>query len=81
MALADVDGDGTLDIVVPSNQGNSVIIYLNAGDGTFGSPVEFGVGGQPSAIAWATWTATAASTSSPRIGIASTVSPRLNKKT
>lgn len=39
IALADFNGDGNLDIVVSNFTSNTVAVFLNNGDGTFGEPV------------------------------------------
>jgi hypothetical protein len=53
ISVADVNGDGKLDLIIANNQGASVTILLGNGDGTFtpaaGSPVTVGSG--PYAIA------------------------------
>jgi hypothetical protein len=55
VALADMDGDGRLDLVsaafVPGGTVNVVGVMHGAGDGTFGPPTAFTVGGQPSGLA------------------------------
>jgi len=49
--VGDFNGDGRLDIAVPNlNQGN-VSIFLGNGDGNFGGPVNYDVGGGPNQIA------------------------------
>lgn len=39
IALADFNGDGRLDIAVSNYASNTISIFLNKGDGSFGSPV------------------------------------------
>ena len=39
LAVADLNGDGKLDLVVPDAASDSVIIFLGNGDGTFGNPL------------------------------------------
>src|SRR5207253_2744498 len=44
---ADVDGDGHADLVVADNASNTISVLLNQGNGTFGAPVQYGVGVHP----------------------------------
>lgn len=39
IALADFNGDGKLDIAVSNYASNTIAVFLNRGDGTFGAPV------------------------------------------
>ena len=39
IALADFNGDGKLDIAVSNYASNTISVFLNKGDGTFGAPV------------------------------------------
>ena len=50
-ALADVDGDGKLDLVGVNNSGNAVTIWPGRGDGTFGASSEVPAGLNPGRIA------------------------------
>jgi DNA/RNA endonuclease YhcR with UshA esterase domain len=45
-AVADVNGDGKIDIIIPNSGviSNSVSIFINNGNGTFASKVDYGVG-------------------------------------
>ncbi len=45
VVLADVNGDGKLDIVVPNYQSNTLAVVLGNGDGTFQPPVTYTSGG------------------------------------
>ncbi|WP_165229176.1 FG-GAP repeat domain-containing protein [Aquisphaera insulae] len=47
----DLDGDGHLDLAVADNYDNAVLVYLNAGDGSFRPPAGIPVGFGPGAIA------------------------------
>jgi len=49
VALADLNGDGKLDIAAASGRGVSVL--LNAGTGTFGPAADYGIGTNPFSIA------------------------------
>ncbi len=51
LALADIDGDGALDMVVLDASNDSAVVVLGRGDGSFGLPVAFGVGGLPIFVA------------------------------
>ena len=45
--VADIDGDGDGDLAVPNALSNSVSIYMNTGDGTFASSVDYPTAGEP----------------------------------
>ncbi len=47
VAVADVDGDGDPDLLVPIYSQNAVYLQRNNGDGTFAAPVSFAVGAFP----------------------------------
>jgi hypothetical protein len=51
VALADVNGDGKLDIVTTAYGINSVSVLLGNGDGTFQAPLNFAVGNDPASVA------------------------------
>ena len=53
MKAADVNGDGSLDLVVAARGGHSYVVMLGDGRGGFAAPQEFGVAGAISALA--TW--------------------------
>ncbi len=44
VALADLNGDGKLDLIVPNSGDNNVMVRLGNGDGTFGAETEVSVG-------------------------------------
>jgi hypothetical protein len=48
--LADLDGDGKLDVVVVNQRTLDASVLYNQGNGTLGSEVRFGVGGEPSQV-------------------------------
>jgi hypothetical protein len=50
MMLADVDGDGTRDILVANQGSSSVSCFLNKGNGTFAPQVTIGTTEQPSTV-------------------------------
>jgi hypothetical protein len=50
VAVADLNGDGKLDVVVVNSRNNTVGTFLNKGDGTFGGQHAYG-GGAPVAVA------------------------------
>jgi hypothetical protein len=52
--LRDVDGNGTLDLVIADFTGSAVWILPGNGDATFGSPVIVPVGGNPADLAFLT---------------------------
>ncbi len=47
LALADLDGDGALDLVVTHYAQNAISVLLNHGNGSFGPPVNYTVGTYP----------------------------------
>ena len=51
VALADLKGDGNLDIVTADYQGNTVSILFGNGTGTFSAPTEYPVGLSPTSVA------------------------------
>jgi hypothetical protein len=50
LAVADFNGDGTLDLAVANNAGADVSILLGKGDGTFNQAPDLAVGQGPSAV-------------------------------
>jgi hypothetical protein len=50
VAVADIDADGKLDIVVANYDSNDVSVLLNDGSGGFGTPTNFSVGTNPKAV-------------------------------
>jgi hypothetical protein len=58
LAVADFNGDGRLDVAVTSRLGygkngyvGSILVFFGKGDGTFGKPDTYWLGGQPYAVA------------------------------
>ena len=51
VAVADVNGDGKLDLVTANEQSNSVSVLLGNGDGTFQAAVNYAVGSCPKSVA------------------------------
>ncbi len=51
MAVADVNGDGRLDVLTANFYSNDVSILLGNGDGTFRAQQRFAVGVGPSSVA------------------------------
>lgn len=51
MAIADVDGDGTPDIVTANTQNDTITVLLNDGSGGFGTYAWFATGALPGAVA------------------------------
>jgi Bacterial Ig-like domain (group 3)/FG-GAP-like repeat len=51
IALVDVNGDGTLDLITLNRLDKTVILRLGSGDGTFSQPLTFPVSGSPVAVA------------------------------
>ncbi|HZR28001.1 MAG TPA: FG-GAP-like repeat-containing protein [Terriglobales bacterium] len=51
MAVADFNKDGNLDLVIASDNTNSVAVLLGKGDGTFPAQVNYAVGTQPFGVA------------------------------
>jgi hypothetical protein len=50
LALADLDGDGSIDIVTANSYGDDISTFLGHGDGTFGAATDFPVGRAPASI-------------------------------
>jgi hypothetical protein len=50
VVLADVNGDGKLDIVTANRSANNFSVLLGNGNGNFQSQQRFGAGNQPSAL-------------------------------
>jgi hypothetical protein len=50
LALGDLNGDGSLDLVVTGNYLTQAYVLLGNGDGTFGSPAGFGSVNQPLSV-------------------------------
>ncbi|MCH8046527.1 MAG: VCBS repeat-containing protein, partial [Planctomycetes bacterium] len=51
VAVADLDGDGALDLVTANAVGDDVSVLLGLGDGTFAAPVRFAAGDRPGSVA------------------------------
>ena len=51
VAIADLDGDGHLDLVTANQAANTVSILLGNGDGTFRARTDFEAGGHPMSVA------------------------------
>jgi hypothetical protein len=51
VAVADVNGDGKLDIVTANSGSNNVSVLFGDGSGSFGAANNFAVGGNPSSVA------------------------------
>ena len=51
VAVADLNGDGKLDLVVADLTANAVFVLLGNGDGTFGPQQSFATGASPTAVA------------------------------
>ncbi len=51
VSIADLDGDGDLDIASADGSSDQVWVFSNAGDGTFGTQVAYSVGGYPFGVA------------------------------
>jgi hypothetical protein len=50
-ALADVDGDGDLDFVIPASNPSGLLVMRNDGDGAFAAPEVYGAGAEPWCVA------------------------------
>jgi hypothetical protein len=48
--LADLNGDGLLDLIVANGGGNDVLVYPGLGDGRFGAAMTFRVGTDPAGV-------------------------------
>jgi hypothetical protein len=53
LALADVNGDATLDLMVANAGADTVSVYPGQGDATFGPKIDFATGSEPRALALA----------------------------
>jgi FG-GAP-like repeat/FG-GAP repeat len=51
LAIADLNGDGVLDLATASSQSDQVSILLGSGSGTFANPMWYNVGNGPSSVA------------------------------
>lgn len=51
VALADLNGDGNLDVVAPNALNHNVSVFLGTGSGTLGIPAHFATGALPKAVA------------------------------
>ena len=50
LAIADLDGDGTLDVVAACPESNTASVRLGNGDGTLGTRADFGCGDRPISV-------------------------------
>lgn len=50
VTVADVNGDGRLDLIVANHNEDSVSVLLNQGGGSFGGPTNYGVGAGPMSV-------------------------------
>jgi hypothetical protein len=55
VAVADLDGDGVLDLATVSYPAEAVTLWLGKGDGAFAAPQKLGVGGSPRHVMVADW--------------------------
>ena len=51
LASGDLNGDGRQDLVTANEEGGSVSVLLNGGDGTFPARRDYGTGGAPTSVA------------------------------
>src|SRR6516165_2071432 len=51
VAVADLNGDGRVDLVVANDSSNTVSVLLGNGNGTFQSAVNYSVGSFPAGVA------------------------------
>ncbi|HTD12686.1 MAG TPA: VCBS repeat-containing protein [Steroidobacteraceae bacterium] len=51
IAIADLNGDGKLDVILSNRNSSAISVFLGTGTGRFGAPLDFEVGGIPSAAA------------------------------
>lgn len=51
IAVADVDGDGQLDVLTANGDSGDISVLRGRGDGTFAAPQRFGIGRFPTALA------------------------------
>jgi hypothetical protein len=50
IAAEDLNRDGRLDLIVARRGADGISVFINAGDGRFGSPAEYAAGANPTAI-------------------------------
>src|ERR1017187_10270346 len=47
VTVADVNGDGRLDLISPSASGHALLVFTNKGNGSFATAVSYNVGSNP----------------------------------
>ena len=50
IATGDLNGDGILDLVAPSDRANHVSVFMGSGDGTFAAPVAYATAASPKSV-------------------------------